>query len=222
MASLAVAARSCSPSLRVPVHQLMARLKSDDELQNALDAPAWADIDALHEAYDLRQLDRRGLVDGLVDIVGKQKLLMVLKLALAQRSGRHPSTANPKALRHISSNSSLSTGSPGTPAEHAVGDLSDPQPRGGRVAAPQRSSTKPPQEVCHLVHSFHCNDPYCAEPKCPALREVIQRLETHVDQNACGTRVIGPSGGCKACKLWWALVKTCPLEPDCCEPASDD
>ena len=63
--SLVSIKRAITPGQRVPVADYLHSLKSDPTLQNALDASAWACVDAMHDAYTQGVLDRRGLVDGL-------------------------------------------------------------------------------------------------------------------------------------------------------------
>ena len=76
-----------------------------------------------------------------------------------------------------------------------------------------RKSTLPVQA---LVHAFHCTDTQCQQKTCADTKQVLKRMEVHVQQ--CPTRRAQQSaqhGGpppqqaeCKACKLWQALHRT--------------
>jgi len=80
-----------------------------------------------------------------------------------------------------------------------------------------RKSTLPVQA---LVHAFHCTDPACQQKTCADTKQVLKRMEVHVQQ--CPTRRAQQSaqqGGpppqqaeCKVCKLWQALLCT-PAAP---------
>ena len=77
-----------------------------------------------------------------------------------------------------------------------------------------RKSTLPVQA---LVHAFHCTDPACQQKTCADTKQVLKRMEVHVQQ--CPTRRAqrqsAQQGGpppqqaeCKVCKLWQALHRT--------------
>jgi hypothetical protein len=73
-----------------------------------------------------------------------------------------------------------------------------------------RKSTLPVQR---LVHAFHCTNPACQQKTCAGTKQVLKRMEVHVQQ--CPTRRAQQSaqqGGpppqqaeCKVCKLWQLL-----------------
>ena len=75
-----------------------------------------------------------------------------------------------------------------------------------------RKSTLPVQA---LVHAFHCTDTQCQQKTCADTKQVLKRMEVHVQQ--CPTRRAQQSaqqGGpppqqaeCKVCKLWQALLR---------------
>ena len=80
-----------------------------------------------------------------------------------------------------------------------------------------RKSTLPMQT---LVHAFHCTNRACQQKTCADTKQVLKRMEVHVQQ--CPTRRAQQSaqqGGpppqqaeCKVCKLWQALLRT-PAAP---------
>jgi hypothetical protein len=72
------------------------------------------------------------------------------------------------------------------------------------------------ERVEALVHAFHCTDPACQQKRCADAKQVLKRMEVHVQQ--CPTRRAQQSaqqGGpppqqaeCKVWKLWQALHRT--------------
>ena len=85
---------------------------------------------------------------------------------------------------------------------------------GVHMTMQQKESTLPVQA---LVHAFHCADPACQQKTCADTKQVLKRMEVHVQQ--CPTRRAqrqsAQQGGpppqlaeCKVCKLWQSLHRT--------------
>ena len=85
---------------------------------------------------------------------------------------------------------------------------------GVHMTMQQKKSTLPVQA---LVHAFHCADPACQQKTCADTKQVLRRMEVHVQQ--CPTRRAqrqsAQQGGpppqqaeCKVCKLWQSLHRT--------------
>lgn len=217
----------------LPVHILIDVLKGDPTLQNNLNSEAWNDLDDLHERYRSSTLDRRGLVDGLCLIVGKNKLLATVQAAALEHAGAtsplKPSKRRmtPSALpRHLtaaagapfsttpSPASSVSSSSPSTPGSSEVAAILTKQVRATAAAGATRSDplaagSRSDETVRILVHAFHCRATACPVAKCQRLKHVLVRMEGHVSQCLSMRTPLGaPTADCKTCRLWRALDRT--------------